>query len=210
MHEKVTYTCKHCGKNFNFSSNLCVHVKKYHTSEGIKRGEKVQCNLCARYFSKSTLQAHKKSVHENVTYSCEMCGKQFNYSPNLYSHIKKYHSELYNNSNQVEIIPCEICSKPYKKYELATHKRAVHELQKLKCYFCDKDFSYKSNLHNHIKNYHIKDDLEPLLIKCEFCHKSYSKIGLYVHLKNTHYQSNVTIKTEDITIKTEDVPIITT
>ena len=114
--------------------------------------EILKCNLCNREFKYNSLlakhQNNKKSckIQEIYTHKCDLCNKYFKYNSQLIKHknnkrkcidIKDKNNEeikrLYNNI-------------------LQQIKDKLEKSNKDKCYFCDKSYSTKGNLKNHINN----------------------------------------------------------
>ena len=102
-------------------------------------------------------------IARDKKYTCDLCGKAFNYRKNWENHIKIFHEQL-NGSYQ-----CQYCQKPFSfKQNLKKHIRCVHEKVKdHKCdrHGCDKAFSDSAHLKVHIKIVHdnIRDH------KCQSC-----------------------------------------
>ena len=105
-HQDVQFAGK-CGKTFNWEDNLRAHKMlkvcigkpvKCLKEEQIKKEPSVatclatewmkQCDICNKRFSyQSNLVRHKKSVHSNLTFACDKCGKKWTRSEKLKMHI---------------------------------------------------------------------------------------------------------------------------
>ena len=121
------------------------------------------------------LKEHIKSVHENVRYNCDKCGKSFSQKGTLNSHIQGVHENIRYN--------CEKCDKSFsQKGTLTKHIQSVHEHIRYKCDKCDKTFSLKTVLKAHIQSVH-----DNFRYKCEKCDKNFTrKDNLNFHMKHIH------------------------
>ena len=71
IHQSLLFQCKKCPKLFDTRNKLKWHVIRNHKGQ-------VQCDECCKYFSCSTsLDRHKKNVHDKCSVSCENCIKIF-------------------------------------------------------------------------------------------------------------------------------------
>ena len=83
------YRCEYCGKHFTTGPNLKRHV---HIHTGDQKHFK--CNVCDKsYVTKSKLDAHISSVHENKVYSCDLCENTYNRLDTLKTHKNKSHEK---------------------------------------------------------------------------------------------------------------------
>ena len=91
-----------------------------------------QCNFHTHI--PSSLNSHKKSVHEAKIYPCDTCQIQFRNKDTLKVHVETKHHTTYN---------CHRCDKKYRfPRTLKTHITKVHEPKSaFKCDYCD-SFSF--------------------------------------------------------------------
>ena len=77
--------CHFYGKrsiDFSNVQNFYFHVKSHQNIPN-------NCCICDKtYKSKSALNDHKRTVHNDKTISCEICDKQFSKNSNLNKHMK--------------------------------------------------------------------------------------------------------------------------
>ena len=139
-----------------------------------------QCDLKTPYLS--NLKKHKKSVHEKVRFSCDICKREF---ADIKSHIDVVHAK-------VKGLKCDMCDYScVKSTRLKYHKELVHLRQHLK-QVCPQCFVICSNLDGHIQRIHKKPILslsesdEPNLSckECDFT--SRSNLSLRSHERSTH------------------------
>ena len=106
---------------FSYSTrqNLNKHINAIH--EKIKP---FKCDLCDYACSqKSSMNSHKKHVHEGFKFTCDSCDKQFSSRRNLTAHVEGYH-----NKNKDSNIYCDPCDKFYATpASFQQHVESVHE-----------------------------------------------------------------------------------
>ena len=172
VHKKLKFQCQLCDKNFLGEDKLKVHVKcvhekvkdklcdkcdlrfvdnyrlKRHVSQVhavIKTDQKyqnVQCNLCGKVMTNSSLKRHIEVVHEHVRHQCDRCEKSFQKKFLLDNHIKSFHEGI-------NPFKCEECGKSFSKQHVLTrHFVSVHE-NRYQCDSCSRKFSCFSVLDKH-------------------------------------------------------------
>jgi KRAB domain-containing zinc finger protein len=174
----VRAVCSICGKGYQDSSGLKLHMKRSHSSE-----EPFACDYpgCSRaYKTKSDLSQHVV-VHGEKTEVCELCGKKYHRSKDLKSHMRVAHLEGRK-------FKCLQCPKSFKQsFVLKAHVNAVHEgIRRFTCGICQKQFSSVGNLKQHKETVH--SDSRPF--SCHQCNLTYkSKASLDKHiLRHTNAQ----------------------
>ena len=110
---------------------------------------------------------------------CPDCEKVFYDSSNMMKHYIKEHLGV--------TYPCDQCDNIYRsKNTLATHKKSVHEGQKIKCEYenCDKEFNSQASYKVHVNKIHL--NLKPYhnCPQCDF--KSIDKTYLKLHIERKH------------------------
>ena len=128
--------CKYCLKSY---VNILIHLKK-------------KTNCMKNYVKNNeydTLEKNCKKKSEDII--CNICERKFTRKHNLLQHQKKQHNTVEN-----EKVKCNKCGKQYANESiLKTHNYTVHEENKdFICNMCEKKFTVKHNLLEHLKKEH--------------------------------------------------------
>ena len=78
----IKFKCEECGKFCITELGIRKHAAYIHQNAEHKNSFKTgnNCEKCNKSFaSKSNLNAHIKSVHENVRYNCNKCDKSYSW-----------------------------------------------------------------------------------------------------------------------------------
>ena len=158
QHQKILkFECDICEKKFTDGSQLKLHMIRMHSCKFFKWGP-FKCDFCEKDFPErrqlkvhfencetfTNLDSHKKP------FQCDQCSKGFNAKNHLYRHKKFEHLKLLNYE-------CVICEKRLRDgSKLKSHMVVYHSFSVYKCEFCDKDFSAKSILNQHISSIHTE------------------------------------------------------
>ena len=122
--------------------------------KGVHTDEKpFKCDICNDTFSvESLLKNHRKKVHDKTRpFECAICHKMFiskDGQKGLDQHFARFH-ELRNVEN------CPFCQKQYSRLPVHVLKCSANptaKRKKFKCPNCDKSYSDKGGLNNHLKN----------------------------------------------------------
>lgn len=110
----------------------------------------VICKLCNSYVVSSLIDQHNSDVHGNMDrLVCQDCGKLFTSKRSLFGHKKEKHS------GPVEVFPCVDCGKNFsRKANLKAHRDSLHFGKKFPCSFCERIFTNRSSMNQHIKKTH--------------------------------------------------------
>lgn len=110
--------------------------------------------------------------HDEKKFFCDKCEASFIFEVSLQQHMK----ESCKNSEDVEMIKAK---RREKCLEIKTMKKWA-------CSDCDKVYSAKKDLTNHVNSVHLK--LKPY--KCELCPSKFTQeFSLKVHIRNKHENS---------------------
>ena len=164
-------TCDECGKSFKNASTLWHHVQKFHldnptSSKKVSISEKKErmCPVCNQTFTftQSQMSTHKQKCEFEKTgelkYVCEMCGRGFGTVHQQCSHRA-------------------VCLGKTK----AKSKKCPHEN-------CDYVTRTKTELENHVRQYHLNLPIEKNHI-CNHCGKAYNLLyQLKQHIKAIHLE----------------------
>ena len=119
-HSQLTFPCPEpsCDYVGQSQRNLAAHRRSKH-SPG-PRPELI-CPVCGRQFSsKSYLEDHLKSKHEEIKEVCPGCGEMFASKGNLQRHIREKHKEGGE-------IPCSFCGQTFsRKFTRDRHVKTAH------------------------------------------------------------------------------------
>jgi KRAB domain-containing zinc finger protein len=140
-HSGIEYSCLQCTKSFNSDEKRKVHNRRRH------REKTEKCEDCNRTFTlKGLLNAHIKSVHKKEKDKiCAHCGETFFLGSSFKSHVLRHTND--------RKFPCEVCGKSFlTKRDIKTHM-GCHTLP-LECEKCNKRFSSKFSLDDHVKMKH--------------------------------------------------------
>ena len=150
----------------------------------IKTSEINECKECNKTFSKKSLLVnHMVAIHnKNSNFKCSECGKSFGINSKLIRHIKSVHQGEKN-------FGCNNCDKAFfQKDHLLRHERlCINEndapIEKIQCKECNKKFSKKCLLVNHMVAIHNQNSK----YKCIECGKSFGMNSLLIrHMKCVH------------------------
>lgn len=143
-------------------------------TEGVKKSS--ICDICSDTFDKrSSLYAHKRTVHGEKGYQCKQCLKYFSRKSRLQDH------ELQHSG--IRQFECPQCDKKYAtRSGLRTHMEDVHtDNLPYVCDKCGKGFSKEGKL-----RYHYAVHIETRDFICDLCNKGFKTQGhLNLH-KGTH------------------------
>ena len=88
VHERKTYECSQCERNFSTKRYLKIHFKTVHEGDN-----SAECKICNHKFAtKSTLKFHVSTVHEGKkSHKCNICDTGFTSNKDLIRHIESVH-----------------------------------------------------------------------------------------------------------------------
>ena len=127
-----------------------------------KSNRKPTCKICDKSFcGKQSLILHQQKIHGlKHFYTCEKCGKRFQFKRQLLSH----------RSTHVEINKCDECGRIYSnEWNLRAHQRVVHsDKTPFSCNECGEGFLYKNELTLHRNTMHSENP--DCFFECWLCH----------------------------------------
>ena len=114
-------------------------------------GEFHICRICNQFVPVGQLTAHNHENHSTVSdLTCQDCGKLFKSKRSLFGHRKEKHSGV------MEVHTCPECGKTFgRKSNLKAHRESLHYGKKFPCVHCDRIFTNRSSMNQHIKKTHI-------------------------------------------------------
>ena len=195
------FKCTHCTSSFGFNKDLTKHLKLHVAQGGIdtlngandmsknvlKRGRKkrpknkdqfevYQCDKCPYVGKKDLLREHKRRLH-SIKFNCDQCDKSFGYNKDLNRHKRNVHC--------VAEYQCMECKKFFKTQRSLNVHGQVHQENKeaFACQVCDKHYSTKYVLDNHVKSEHMGMKKS---FMCPICGKSFTQKTSYRQHANVH------------------------
>lgn len=167
---------KECPECHNLYENLKQHLANVH---GIGEKRYFPCPVCGKEFNQSSNMKTHLAIHGKPKFTCPKCGKECKQKAHLKTHLASVHNV------GTSCFKCGECGKEFKqKSNLKTHTSMVHRTAPVeRCLQCGKTFIGKRRLKNHVKNIH---DTNPEHV-CEKCGKKCKrKWDLKMHLMAAH------------------------
>ncbi|CAH0564687.1 unnamed protein product [Brassicogethes aeneus] len=243
LHEAIrNYKCHYCAESFASKEFLKEHMGVHrdadplkcqlcnirlpdkeafneHENKHIELKESGYCVYCANSTFYFNLKDHVEKKHS--ARACEYCDLVFYDEKSIENHKKSHLDEV----NSKEDLLCTICNKQFEfpRYLKAHLKRHEDSYKKFKCDLCEKGFSSKRdltdhvNVHKNIKNFkcpicdkafrtkqnvakHLPIHSEKRPYKCTLCDKSFKKQSIlrkhsFTHLKDRPFKCDVCDKT---------------
>jgi len=114
------------------------------------RGGEFHCRICNQFVPIGQLAAHNHENHGAIQeLTCTDCGKLFKSKRSLFGHRKEKHSGV------MEVHTCPECGKTFgRKSNLKAHRESLHYGKKFPCIHCDRIFTNRSSMNQHIKKTH--------------------------------------------------------
>lgn len=149
------HVCDKCGHKFHTRAKLNKHLnRKTDCQTNILCGKVGQliCRVCYRQFDTvDEKKTHMKEQHPDEvdikpTFPCGVCGKCFNRSQTLKTHLKIHY--------QVRDHKCTQCSAAFIQRHHLTQHIATHTGARLyQCPICLKKFAHNATLYNHMRHH---------------------------------------------------------
>ena len=89
-HGNVVLHCKTCEKQFR----MAHHLRQHEQTCIMDKKDKHRCDSCGKTFGiKSSLNRHRRQIHDQNTVMCDVCGDSFTRKESLTRHINRKHKE---------------------------------------------------------------------------------------------------------------------
>ena len=196
IHENSTekkLSCKFCEKLFMSSTAHKYHVDVSHS----EKHSKIQCEYCEGTFQHElSMKRHFNSMHKAnpKKYQCITCNKSFKRNDYLTVHRRLVHRRVSIAVDMVEELKLPDGNYKCKKCGLVEADKddiIAHLVEKCKsakqcvCPVCNKNFSSKFNLSQHIQNTHHDGPINVLSCDvCEFVTRHQSSLVRHKHRKH--------------------------
>ena len=185
------FTCEVCGKSFSDPSYFVGHKRTHLTDENGQKILPFCCNICGKGFSRKTdlkahlvdhklgaegLQKYFKILEQNLDNSgkrrrveCSVCDKKCSKMQTLKIHIQEHIGKIHCGKQSYERV---------QKDDAKNHARRLRKKKKSagaqistslvrKCSFCEKEFSYETQLKLHMKATHDGPEMGTVEIVAE-------------------------------------------
>ncbi|EAT48499.1 AAEL000439-PA [Aedes aegypti] len=220
---EASFCCEHCGKALTSEKSLKSHMERKHAVKD------VTCDICNKPFSKTTLESHKRVVHESASYMCTHCPRMFKSKFSLNRHQEEHEDKVrervkcqicgvtfkhkYILTKHIDSVhtteapvACDVCGKKFKsKHHLWSHKSDTCNNRRFDCTICGRVFKVKVRLTEHMTTHTGKS-----LYQCTFCPMTFSfQSILYTHRKKAHYDQWLELQAkreEGIKFKVQEAP----
>lgn len=129
-------------------------------------GEFHICRICNQFVPVGQLAQHNHENHSTVSdLTCTECGKLFKSKRSLFGHRKEKHSGV------MEVHTCPECGKTFgRKSNLKAHRESLHYGKKFPCVHCDRIFTNRSSMNQHIKKTHMTSETAINLLAAQGVH----------------------------------------
>jgi len=110
------------------------------------------CRICNQIVQLNQLAEHNAQAHGHIRdLTCMDCGKLFKSKRSLFGHRKEKHSGM------LEVHSCPECGKAFgRKSNLKAHRESLHYGKKFPCCYCERIFTNRSSMNQHIKKTHVE------------------------------------------------------
>ena len=141
------------------------------------------CHICSKGFEKIKYLKRHLQGHSNE-FLCQKCGRRFVRKETLQKHTCIQDQRTMQHESE-HMYYCEFCGVSFAKQSYLIRHMATHTGE-FRCKHCDRIFSRKESLLQHIKKYHpaFMQSSGEKVYPCEHCHRVFSReVTLQNHMK---------------------------
>ena len=174
---KKEHICEVCNKSFEKASRLLRHLNVHNAD-----GKPFECEVCKiRFVSKRSLIRHGIKHSDTLfpstllinktpsAYNCKFCPREFSKQESLSSHLRIHKDQLHEKKDFI----CEYCPKILPNQRALRRHVQTHDEAKIhKCNTCERVFSLRGQLVNHVMSKH--KGVKPFV--CSFCKKGKTSV----------------------------------
>ncbi|XP_053407624.1 serendipity locus protein delta-like isoform X12 [Mercenaria mercenaria] len=173
--KKKRFECGVCRKSYNTAARCRFHTKNEHDQSV----QNTVCKVCDKRFSTAySLNMHQLTIHMGERrYSCTLCDRQFSSNMDLDGHFRQHHDgQKYR---------CDICGFEFgykKNFYRHVAICGIAAREQHPCTICEKMFSSKGSLQNHMRAKHSS-----VVHECALCGNIFERKYSHTrHMKNVH------------------------
>lgn len=204
IHEHLRYLCQKCEQKFKTLYDLTLHRRVKHDEESFStkvrptppsQDASFKCTKCdLTHGTRSGLNHHYKTVHENRRYLCKQCGRNFCRRQSFSKHFKDKHPRanlLKNLVITLDRIPPSADTPKSKKSKVIRGQKLQSTNRKLNLRLSTVTSRTKSST----KAQNLDEaDCSQTLNKCDKCDRLFSKpFNLNLHIMCIHTKKNLSI-----------------
>nr|CAI5856725.1 unnamed protein product [Callosobruchus analis] len=184
---RVLIRCIYCKKTFTSKRSLEDHIVKTHPDFIASVSSKIhECRQCTykttniRNFREHSVVKHPE-ISDNCTFRCTYCNKTFKFKQALDDHIIEIHPDFIACVSR-KVHECKKCT--YKtvstsllKRHMVKHPDIAGNHITIRCNYCNKTFTRKQSLDDHIATYAKHPDIagNHMTIRCMYCNKTFTR-----------------------------------
>ena len=183
------FKCEDCGKRFARNESLQKHRCTGNPDTAVFTEKRHFCEFCGAGFISHTYLLRHMASHTD-DFKCEFCEKKFGSKNALRQHIVKCKPDIVSDKKYAdELFPCDQCDKVFSRKATLLNHMKLHSGD-FKCETCKKCFSSIFTLERHTAEGNCEEpseDTEDGKYPCKECDRVFNKKGrLNLHVAQDH------------------------